>query len=77
MDVGRKRNLAVRLECGARISGQDPDDTLALRAGIDHMLDHHGDYPRELIRERATSRYSLDAIGDTWTAVYRSVRGHG
>jgi glycosyltransferase involved in cell wall biosynthesis len=55
----------------------EPGSAEALRAGIDHMLDHHGEYPRELIRERATSRYSLDAIGDTWTAVYRSVLSRG
>jgi glycosyltransferase involved in cell wall biosynthesis len=55
----------------------EPASSEALRAGIAHMLAHHGEYPRELIRERAVSRYSLDAIGDTWTAVYRSVLSHG
>jgi glycosyltransferase involved in cell wall biosynthesis len=55
----------------------EPGSAEALRAGIDHMLDHHGEYSRELIRDRAASRYSLDAIGDAWTAVYRSVLSHG
>ena len=55
----------------------EPGSAEALRAGIEHMLDHHGVYSRELIRERAVSRYSLDAIGDAWTAVYRSVLGRG
>ena len=53
----------------------EPGSAEALRVGIDHMLDHHGDYRRDLIRERAVSRYSLDAVGDAWTAVYRSVLG--
>jgi glycosyltransferase involved in cell wall biosynthesis len=55
----------------------DPGSAEALRAGIEHMLDHYGDYPREPIRERATSGYSLDAVGDAWTAVYRAVLGRG
>jgi glycosyltransferase involved in cell wall biosynthesis len=55
----------------------EPGSAEALRAGIGRMLDHHGDYSRELIRERAVTRYSLDALGDTWTAVYRSVRSRG
>jgi L-malate glycosyltransferase len=55
----------------------EPGSAEALRAGIEHMLDHHGDYRRDLIRERAASRYSLDAVGDAWTAVYRSVLGRG
>jgi glycosyltransferase involved in cell wall biosynthesis len=55
----------------------EPGSAAALRAAIEHMLDHHGDYPRDLIREGAASRYSLDAVGDAWTAVYRSVLDRG
>jgi L-malate glycosyltransferase len=55
----------------------EPGSAEALRAGIDHMLDHHGDYRRELIRESAASGYSLGAVGDAWTAVYRAVLGRG
>jgi glycosyltransferase involved in cell wall biosynthesis len=43
--------------------------------GVAHMLDHHGDYPREDIVDRARSRYSLAAVGRTWSDVYRGVGG--
>ena len=55
----------------------EPGSAEALRAGIERMLDRRGEYSRESIRERATSRYSLDAVGDAWTAVYRSVLSRG
>jgi glycosyltransferase involved in cell wall biosynthesis len=55
----------------------EPGDAGALRAGIERMLDGYGDYSPEPIRERAVSRYSLDAVGDAWSAVYRSVLDRG
>jgi glycosyltransferase involved in cell wall biosynthesis len=55
----------------------EPGSAEALRAGIERMLDGYRDYPAARIRERALERYSLDAVGDQWTAVYRSVLGRG
>jgi glycosyltransferase involved in cell wall biosynthesis len=55
----------------------EPGSIEALSAGIGHMLDHHAGYAREPIRERAASTYSLGAVGEVWTAVYRSVLGRG
>ena len=53
----------------------EPGSAEALRAGIERMLDGHADYSAERIRASATSRYSLDAVGDQWTDVYRGVIG--
>jgi glycosyltransferase involved in cell wall biosynthesis len=55
----------------------EPGSAEALGAGLDRMLDGHGDYRPEPIRERAVSRYSLGAVGDAWSAVYRSVLDRG
>jgi glycosyltransferase involved in cell wall biosynthesis len=51
----------------------EPGSGEALRAGIERMLDGHEDYSAERIRARAASRWSLDAVGDQWTDVYRRV----
>jgi len=50
-----------------------PGSAEALRAGIERMLEGHGDYRRGAIRERAVARWSLGAVGGEWTAVYQSV----
>jgi glycosyltransferase involved in cell wall biosynthesis len=51
----------------------EPGSAEALRAGIERMLEGHGDYRRGAIRERAVARWSLGAVGGEWTAVYQSV----
>jgi L-malate glycosyltransferase len=55
----------------------EPGSAEALAAGIERMIDGHSDYRPGPIRERAVSRYSLDAVGDAWSAVYRSVLRRG
>jgi glycosyltransferase involved in cell wall biosynthesis len=55
----------------------DPDSPEALRAAIERMLDGHDGYNRAAIRRRAVSRWSLQAVGDAWTAIYGDVLGHG
>jgi glycosyltransferase involved in cell wall biosynthesis len=55
----------------------EPGSADALRAGIERMLDGQDDYDRAAIRERAVSRWSLDAVGDDWTAVYGAVLARG
>jgi glycosyltransferase involved in cell wall biosynthesis len=52
-----------------------PGNAEALRAGIERMLDGHADYSAERIRAGVASRYSLEAVGDQWTDVYRGVIG--
>jgi glycosyltransferase involved in cell wall biosynthesis len=51
----------------------EPGSAEALRAGIERMLDGHADYSAERIRARAAGRWSLEAVGDQWTDVYRRV----
>jgi glycosyltransferase involved in cell wall biosynthesis len=55
----------------------EPGNPEALRAGIERMLDGLDDYEPQGIRARAVDRYSLDAIGDAWSDVYRSVSRRG
>src|SRR5262249_22697156 len=51
----------------------EPGSAEALRAGIERMLDGRADYSPERISARAASRWSLEAVGDQWTDVYRRV----
>jgi glycosyltransferase involved in cell wall biosynthesis len=55
----------------------EPGNPEALRGAIERMLDGHADYARDELRARAVGRYSLDAIGDAWSDVYRSVLRRG
>jgi glycosyltransferase involved in cell wall biosynthesis len=51
-----------------------PQNVEALKKAIDYMLDHHGNYSEERIRNRIICNYSYAAVGALLDEIYHSLR---
>jgi glycosyltransferase involved in cell wall biosynthesis len=49
-----------------------PQDAAALARAIEHMLDHHSEYPPAQLAASVRERFSYAAVGSSFDAVYRT-----
>ncbi|HSI90841.1 MAG TPA: glycosyltransferase, partial [Adhaeribacter sp.] len=60
--IGKKQGILV-----------EPRDEVALLKALQHMQDHHQDFPKAALREYAEARFSYQAVGKAFARLYEEV----